>query len=277
MAHPLVTKELVLRLEAAEAGYNTAKLRALQAADDNARGVEIAHLGGTVLHAVQSRRNNPSVNRAACFRTEDLAHLEDILDWLRRRSAYYWLDVAPALVDDATLKSLADAGLYPSFFLNVVCATPQEPQEPSPASIAVDEIDLRVQDHGFSLAFSEGFGVPLDRLESTRRSAQIEYGAPGWRTYLATVEGQPAAMAALYLEDETASIDAMATVPRHRRRGCQSALLRRCLSDAARAGCTLIASQTRPSSVSERNFARAGFRIAYTKLLYAPRRPGAFG
>ena len=42
MAHPLVTKELVLRLEADEAGYNTAKLRALQAADDNARGFEIA-------------------------------------------------------------------------------------------------------------------------------------------------------------------------------------------------------------------------------------------
>ena len=52
-------------------------------------------------------------------------------------------------------------------------------------------------------------------------------------------------MATLYVEDEIASIDAMATVPRYRRQGCQSALLRRCIADAARAGCTLLTSRTR--------------------------------
>ena len=136
-------------------------------------------------------------------------------------------------------------------------------------------VSLQEQPHDFGLAFSGGFGIPQELIESTERSAQIEYGTPEWHTYLATVDGEPAAMATLYADAQgIASIDAMGTVPNYRRRGCQSALLRHCIAGAARAGGTLVASQTRPSSGSERNMMRAGFQIAYTKLLYAPREPG---
>jgi GNAT superfamily N-acetyltransferase len=274
---PLITQEWVLRLEAAEAAYTTAKLEALAAAEGNARGVEIAHVGGSILLSIASRSSNPSVNRAMGLSSEDVTHLDQMLDWLRLRSDYFWVDVAPALADGALLKALARARLYMSFSLNVVYATPTEAQSPLPAEICVQEIDLNSQTRGFALALSEGFGIPLDLLESTEQTARIEHGAPGWQTYLAVVDGQPAAMATLYVDHHTgiASIDAMATRPDFRRRGCQSALLRRCLADATRAGCSLVVSQTRPSSASERNMVRAGFGIAYTKLLYAPLDPGA--
>ena len=270
----VVTRELVQRLEAAEAGYTLAKQRALRADEGNARGVELAQVGGTSLLSIQSQRNNPSVNRAMGFAREDLAHLDEMLAWLHARSAYFWFDVAPALADDAVLKALADAGLYPSFFLDVVYARPQELPERAPDGVAVRQVDLGQEARDFTRAFSLGFGIPLDLLERTKQSARVEHGAPGWRCYLATVAGEPAAMATLYAEGQIAEIDAMATAPAYRRRGCQSALLRRCLADAARAGSTLIASQAEPSSGSERNFCRAGFQIAYTKLLYAPRKPG---
>jgi hypothetical protein len=182
MTHTLVTKEIVQRLKAAETAYTEAKLRALGDDNGNHRGVEIARLGHTTLLSIQRRRNNPSVNRATGFVADDLAHLADILGWLRDRSDDFWFDVAPALVDDAALKALADAGLYASFFLNVVCTPPRQALDPASVGVVVQEIDLRERAHDF-------------------------------------------------------------------------------------------AQHTRPSSTSERNMVRAGFQIAYTKLLYAPRRP----
>jgi GNAT superfamily N-acetyltransferase len=272
---PIVTQEVAWRLEAAEAEYHVAKLRALEADDGNSRGIEIERLGRSILLSIQSRRQNPSYNRAMCFSNGDQEHLDDILCWLRDRADTFWLDVAPALVDGAVLGQLADAGLYPAFFMNVMHVAPCEMEGELPPGVLVEAIDLADRGRDFAVALSEGFGVPAEILDRTQHAVQIEYGTPEWRTYLASIDGHPAAMAALYIRENTASIDAMSTVPRFRNRGCQSALLRRCVRDAARAGCDLLASQTGPSSGSERNMLRAGFRIAYTKALYSPRKDPA--
>jgi GNAT superfamily N-acetyltransferase len=271
MASPLVTRALTRRLEAAEAAYHEAKLCALRADDSNAQGVEIARLGQSVLLSIQGRRHNPSYNRAMCFSEEDGEHLGEALRWLRDRADAFWFDVAPALVDQAILQRLGDVGLCPSFFLNVVYMVPKKADDERCAGMIVEEISFPGRAHDFAVVLCEGFGVPSEFVESTRRSAQVEYAAPEWHAYLASVDGEPAAMATLYVDGDTASIDGMATVPRHRNKGCQTALLQRCIADAARAGCTLLASQTRPSSTSERNMARAGFRVAYTKALYSER------
>jgi len=268
---PMVTRELVFRLEGAEAAYHEAKLRALRADGDNSRGVEIARLGGCVLLSIHGRRHNPSYNRAMCFAKEDEAHLEEIVRWLRERAKQFWFDVAPALVDGAVLGRLGEAGLCPSFLLNVVYTVPQEMGGPAPAGMVVEEIRLKERAHDSAVALVEGFGIPRERLAGTEQRVRIEYAAPEWRIYLACVDGRPAAMATLYVGGDMASIDGMATAPQYRRRGCQTALLRRCITDAARAGCGLLASQTEPSSTSERNMVRCGFRIAYTKMLYSER------
>jgi hypothetical protein len=89
MSVPMVTRELVLRLESAEAAYHEAKLRALGAEGDNSRGVESARLGGCVLLSIHGRRHNPSYNRAMCFAKEDEAHLEEIMRWLRERAEQF--------------------------------------------------------------------------------------------------------------------------------------------------------------------------------------------
>ena len=275
MNSPLVTRELVLQLEGAEAAYHEAKLRALAAQEGNARGVETAHLGGCRLLSIQRMRHNPSYNRAMCFAAEDAAHLDEIVRWLRERAARFWFDVAPALIDDETLGRLAGAGLCPSFLLNVVYTVPREVDEAAPTGLAIEEIRVEERAHHLAVALVEGCGIPHEALPGTERQVRAEYTAPGWHVFLASVDGRPAAMATLYVEGEIASIDGMATVPAYRERGYQAALLRRCVSAAARAGCRLLASQTRPSSTSERNMVRAGFRIAYTKMMYADRTDAA--
>jgi len=272
MSVPPITTDLAFRLLHAEAECCLSKLRALQAVDGNARGVEIARIGGTLLLAIQSRRLNPYYNRVLDLSPEDTDRLDEILDWMRARDVRYWLDLAPALIDaphNPLLGRLAAAGLHPSFFLNVLFARPVDRPAPLPHGVAVDQINLNERGFDLALVMTEGLDIPEELIDATRRAAQIEHAASGWRIYLAAVDGQPAAYAAMYVHEGMASIDAMATRPCYRRLGCQSALLQRCLRDAAREGCEWVVSQTVPSSTSERNFNRGGFSIAYTKPLYS--------
>lgn len=59
----------------------------------------------------------------------------------------------------------------------------------------------------------------------------------------------------------------MATLPWARRRGVQAALMWRRLAHAATHGADLAVVHSRPGTDSERNIQRAGFGLAYTKLV----------
>ncbi len=87
--------------------------------------------------------------------------------------------------------------------------------------------------------------------------------------YLARVDGEDAAAAVLFFYGGDASTANASTIERFRRRGCQSALLARRLSDAFAAGSELVTTLTLFGSGSQRNMERAGFRMAYTKSLLA--------
>jgi len=46
------------------------------------------------------------------------------------------------------------------------------------------------------------------------------------------------------------------------------ALIQQRIVDAAHAGCTLVVTQTRAGTTSQRNMERAGLRVAYTKTIW---------
>lgn len=64
-----------------------------------------------------------------------------------------------------------------------------------------------------------------------------------------------------------AALFGTATVPEHRERGVQTALIQRRLWEAAHAGCEYAVVSTLPGSGSQRNMERRGFRVAYTKIV----------
>ena len=55
--------------------------------------------------------------------------------------------------------------------------------------------------------------------------------------------------------------------PAFRRRGAQGALLRARLARARELGCRVASSSTLPGTASRRNMERAGFHVAYPKLV----------
>jgi GNAT superfamily N-acetyltransferase len=83
--------------------------------------------------------------------------------------------------------------------------------------------------------------------------------------FLATLDSSPAAAGALSIHNGVALFAGASTVPEHRRRGLQSALLRARMGFAREQDCDLAMMVTDAGSNSQRNAERQGFRIAYTR------------
>lgn len=116
---------------------------------------------------------------------------------------------------------------------------------------------------GFDLPFMAGFlflGLPC---------------LPGWHCYFAYLEDEVVACGSMRIENGIAKLGLDATLEHARGHGCQSALLRRRLRDAAAAGChTAIARSrddpARGGSAASRNLRRAGFAEAYRSVVWLP-------
>jgi GNAT superfamily N-acetyltransferase len=90
---------------------------------------------------------------------------------------------------------------------------------------------------------------------------------PGLVSYVAHRDAALAGGGSLRIIDDLAQLCGAATLPDHRRRGVQSALLRARLIDAARQGCDLAIVTTRPASKSQANVQRAGFTLLYARAI----------
>jgi GNAT superfamily N-acetyltransferase len=67
--------------------------------------------------------------------------------------------------------------------------------------------------------------------------------------------------------DGVAILCGAATLPGHRRRGVQTALLATRLALAARSGCDIAVVTTQPGSKSQQNAHRQGFSLLYTRAV----------
>ncbi len=120
-------------------------------------------------------------------------------------------------------------------------------------------------------AHADVFDGPPSHETFARESLERVYRdfalVPGLVSYLAHRDGAIAGGGALRIRDGLAQLCGAATLPDHRRRGVQSALLRARLVDAAREGCDLAVVTTQPASKSQENVQRAGFSLLYARAI----------
>jgi GNAT superfamily N-acetyltransferase len=90
---------------------------------------------------------------------------------------------------------------------------------------------------------------------------------PGAMTFLATVDGHAVGSSAgqIIAERNMIALFGDGTLPEYRGRGIQTATIHARLCHAAAAGCDLAVVVTQGGSSSQRNYERAGFRVAYSK------------
>jgi hypothetical protein len=148
-----------------------------------------------------------------------------------------------------------------------------------PAGTSVDvATDLRIEPIGTShtMAWAEvasiAFGMPLPLAEGLSMSI----GQPGWQHYLAWDGEQAVAGAALFIRNGIGWLGAGGTLPSHRRRGAQGALMARRIQDSAAAGCAWVITETgedtrEQSNPSFHNMRRTGFQVAYLRPNYMVR------
>jgi ribosomal protein S18 acetylase RimI-like enzyme len=153
---------------------------------------------------------------------------------------------------------------------------PRVPRDPSdPRDVQVErgtERDLEpwiaTVTTGFATPDTQGVAshesFPRELLETVLREMA---SARGCVRYLAYRSGKLAGGASMRLIGGVAQLTGAATLPEHRRRGVQSALLAQRLTIAAEQGCDVAVVTTQPGSKSQENVQKLGFHLLYTRAI----------
>ncbi len=246
---------LARRIEWAEAA--TARDSAAQRA-----GAAILEAGGGIavfLGADSPLTHAVGVGMDGPVREAEIAGIEA---FFRSRGAGVNLDLAP-LADPGLFQALGERGYRITEFNNVLVrrlAGYELAFTPRVRRAQPEEAEL------WAHTLGEGF---FEKPELTQ--AEMDIGLDLFRTpnalaYLGSIEGRIGAGGALAIRDGLATLCADGTLPGSRRRGLQSELILARLNEAVARGCDLATASTLPGSQSQRNYERAGFQVAYTKV-----------
>jgi hypothetical protein len=191
--------------------------------------------------------------------------LEQAIDWAREQEASAFALLSPGFPGtEAAEQTLAAAGFERGVNWMRFVRDAHPPRFKVAADIEVVAIDASDTDSPFGTIAALGFGLPAWAASLLTPLP----GLPAWRCYLALVDGEPQGCAAMLLDGEVAEFGVAATLEGGRRRGCQLALLRRRIEDAAAAGARTLFVETGErvpgrTSTSYGNILRAGFEEAY--------------
>ncbi|HYP05622.1 MAG TPA: GNAT family N-acetyltransferase [Bryobacteraceae bacterium] len=206
------------------------------------------------------------------FEPATAAGLDTIEAFFRRRGATPHHEVSPLAGKD--LAVFLSARGYEPFELTSVLHRPMAP--PDPAVYRTNRISrisiVNEQDADVFVATSvRGWSEYVEYAGLIRDLARVGVARRDAVSFLAELEGEPAATASLTIHQGVALMAGASTVPEARNQGLQRALLEARLRYAAEAGCDLAMICAEPGSASQRNAERAGFRIAYTRMKWRPR------
>jgi GNAT superfamily N-acetyltransferase len=193
-------------------------------------------------------------------------HLDAAAAWAEERGARPYVPITPDLPGAAEAETwLRGNGFEPAYAWMKFVRDPHPPRFPDPDGIEVVELSSP-DEEPFGAIAALGFGMPAWGAEFFAHLP----GREGWRCYVAKIDGEARACGAMLIDDGIAELGIGATLEAARGRGCQTALLRRRIGDAAAAGCRTLFVETgervpdRPSA-SYRNILKAGFEEAYLR------------
>jgi GNAT superfamily N-acetyltransferase len=185
----------------------------------------------------------------------DEAQLDDALTAMGDTSFY----VAVSPTAAASLDALLEArGLEPGWGWMLFERGPS-PAPSVETALQIVEVDAGTLD-AWATVVATAYGLPDDSLPWF---AAIP-GTTAWHAFLALDGDEPAAAAAVWIDEHAAYFGMAGTVPEHRGKGGQGALFAARIERALAAGCTTLVTETgelrdgSPSS-SYRNIRRYGF------------------
>lgn len=223
--------------------------------------------------AVSTGRHYP-INRALELGMREPIHADDldaVEAFYRRRGLRAEIELC-AFTDRSLIALVNARGYQIDRFRNIYVRVPEllPPDPTSAVRITVTDAGDPLRAEACALLAAQGFAGhdrPLAADDINRVLATIGLQRPGASGYTAWIDDQPAGAGAMAIAGDVAVLYSASTLPAFRRRGVQTALLRARIDAAARAGCAWISVMADPDSKSARNIQRAGFALAYTKLV----------
>ena len=153
---------------------------------------------------------------------------------------------------------------------------PFEPAAPDD-TLAIERVDTAESARAWLDAVTTGFLHPdtYDGLPShesyardvIERATDDMASAEGFERYVVYRAGELAGGASFRSFGGVAQLCGSATLPQHRRKGVQTALLHHRLAAAARRGCDVAVVTTQPGSKSQQNVQRSGFALLYVRAV----------
>lgn len=191
------------------------------------------------------------------------AEIDRLESFFRSRGARVSIDFCP-LADPSLVETLAARGYRPAEFNNVLIRRLADAEFSHSARarlIAAEESELWCRTVG------QGFFEQAELSEEEMDVGRAICSMPGAQCYLAFAEdGEACAGGAMTARRGLATLFADSTATRYRRRGYQRELIIARLGEACAQSCDLATASVSPGSASQRNYERAGFQVAYTKV-----------
>ena len=259
-----LTTELVARMNRFFKDSAVARARLCEGLDGNPLGASLQSFGEAV--AIKYLDGGPiHANQVFGLEADDLGPLDAILRFYREDGLRCGLQVDTHVIEPEAARRLAEKQVLVTSLISTqygaLTAAP-----PPPPGVTVSQVSDEARDDCLHL-FLDVFEVPPEEREGLLLTERLESSQPGSRLYIASVDGVPAAAAALDIRDGIGHLTAGATLPQVRRRGCQAALIQQRLADAQQEGCDLALGNAAPFSGSRHNMERAGMRTAVLGLL----------
>ncbi len=271
MTYPTLTPALVQRLELAEGAANAAMVEAHRQLEPQSGATWITVAGAM---AMFDGVGSPITQTFGIGVTGQFADIEfaEVEAFFDARGSATSHEVSSHAAEDTT-RLLPVRGYAPIEHSTVLVRPTELPRTLRPSAVTVrriapDEGALwsKVSGRGWSSAgaelsaFIESFGRVLSQTR-------------GVSCFLAELDGQPVAAAAMNVSTDVALLAGASTIPAARGRGAQAALLDARLTAAHQLGIPLAMVVTAPDSTSQHNAERSGFRPVYNRTKWE--RPAA--
>jgi GNAT superfamily N-acetyltransferase len=190
--------------------------------------------------------------------TEEL--VEEALAFLEGTRSY--VSIPPDARPPELAGWLQTRGLTPGYGWTKFERPANDPPEAS-TTLRIERVD---EGEDFGRAAAGGFEMPGTFVEWLARLPQRD----GWHCFVAFDGDEPAGAGALFVTGTVGWLGIGATVPEHRGKGAQSALIAKRIEAAADLGCEVVVSETgKPiddrAGPSYRNLMRAGLEPVYVR------------